>query len=54
MCKAVNEIPQSQKTKMGKTQLVSVLLSFPLQKTLGSDTLNAFNRTSPPKQERTT
>lgn len=47
----MNEIPQSQKTKMGKIKLITILVRFPFQKTPGSATLNAFNHICPIKQE---
>lgn len=42
---------QSQKTKMGKIKLTSILVRFPFRKTPGSETLNAFNHICPIKQE---
>lgn len=54
MCMAMNEVPQSQKTKMGKIKLTSILVRFPFWKTPGSETLNAFNHICPIKQKWTT
>lgn len=50
----VNKVPQSQKTKMEKVKLISILVRFPFQKTPGLDTLNAFNHNCLIKQDEAT
>lgn len=51
MCLVMNKQPQSQKTKMGKIKLISILVRLPLEKTPGSDAQNAFNHNCLIKQD---